>query len=256
MNLKRLVRPNKEFVTVLELLSPLAVYLAATSGAEWYWWLTAFVFYFLYMVIGNHIAMHRYFCHGQFEVSRLTECLFVWTSAMSAMGSPISWPVMHMHHHKHSDGPLDVHGPTVGFKTVLYYFYRNVEIDPAVFKSPRYKYLVERYWWVNKYYWYLVLANVGVLALLGWKVFLFVWFLPVTLTVSVIAISIYMQHWPKGSATNDRYYSLIGLGESLHLNHHLKPGVSNTAFNPGEFDYMHWVAKLFATRFNNESDTH
>lgn len=229
---------------------PLALYLGYVSGAAWYWWAVSFFFYFLYLCIGNNLALHRYFCHNHFTVSRPVEWFFIWTSAMSMMGSPVSWPTTHMHHHMHSDTEKDLHGPVIGFKTLLFYFYAETPIDEKVYSSQRFKMLYEKYGWLQINYWYFILANVAVLALIGYKVFLFCWFIPATVSLWVISFSIYMQHWPNG-ASNNRYYSLIGLGESLHYNHHLKPGVSNTAFNPGEFDYMHWIAKLFAKKFNS-----
>lgn len=253
MSLKRFIRPNKELATLGQLMMPVAVYLALTSNAEWYWWLISLFFYALYLCIGNNLAMHRYFCHNHFEVSKPVECLFVWTSAMSMMGSPVSWPTTHLHHHIHYDTDRDLHGPVIGIQTLLFYFYGGTEIDERVFKSKRFNDLAERYGWLHNNYWYFILFNAVLLLLLGWKVLLFCWLLPATISLWVISFAIYIQHWPKGGASNNTYYTFIGLGETLHLNHHLKPGTSNTAFKAGEIDYMHWIAKLFAKKFNGSN---
>jgi stearoyl-CoA desaturase (delta-9 desaturase) len=248
MAFKHYIRPNKLLVTLVQLMFPLALYLAVTSHAEWYWWLTAFVFYFLYVCVGNNIGMHRYFCHQHFEANKFVEYLFVWTAGMSIMGSPLSWPVTHLHHHIHSDTDLDLHGPKVGLRSLLFYFYKDVPIDEKVLNNKRVADLNLQYGWLHRYYWLYVIANLIVFALLGYKVFLFVWFLPATFSLWVISYSIYIQHCPNG-ASNNRWYLWIGLGEGLHYNHHQRPGQSDTAMNPKEFDYIHWISKLFAKRF-------
>jgi stearoyl-CoA desaturase (delta-9 desaturase) len=249
MKLKRWIEPNKELITVVQLLWPLAIYFAVTANAEWYWWVASFVFYFFYCAIGNNLAMHRYFCHKHFELSKPMEYFFLWCSSMSTLGSPLSYAIPHLVHHKHPDSDQDPHGPTAGLKSILYYFHRHLHINEKTIISRRVFELAKQYCWLHRNYWLFVTANLIVFALLGWKVFVFCWFLPATTTLWAVSIAIYLQHWPKGSASNNHLYAWFGWGESLHANHHVLPGSSNTAINPGEFDYTHWLAKLFAKRF-------
>jgi fatty-acid desaturase len=84
-----------------------------------------------------------------------------------------------------------------------------------------------------------------VMYLINWKLFLFGWLLPASLTLWCVSISIYAQHWGN-KPSNNRYYSWIGFGEGLHANHHISPGIPNSAMNSGEFDYAYMLAKLFA----------
>jgi len=247
MTLKHWCEPNKELITVMQLLFPLAVYLAI--GAEWYWWVLSFVFYFFYCAVGNNLAMHRYFCHKQFELSKPIEYFFLWCSSMSTLGSPLSYAIPHLVHHKYPDTDQDPHGPLAGVKSLLYYFHRHLPTDKFTLISRRIVELSKQYCWLHRNYWYFVLANVAVLWAIDFKVMLFCWLLPASFTLWAVSVAIYLQHWPKGSASNNRLYGWYGWGEGLHLNHHLLPGKSDTAINPGERDYTHWLAKLFAKRF-------
>ena len=247
MTLKHWREPNKELITVMQLLFPLAVYLAI--GAEWYWWALSIIFYFFYCAVGNNLAMHRYFCHKQFELSKPMEYFFLWCSSMSTLGSPLSYAIPHLVHHKYPDSDMDPHGPMAGIKSLLYYFHRHLPTDKFTLTSRRIVELSKQYCWLHRNYGYFVLANVAVLWAIDFKVMLFCWLLPASFTLWAVSIAIYLQHWPKGSASNNKLYGWYGWGEGLHLNHHLLPGSSNTAINLGERDYTHQLAKLFAKRF-------
>ena len=249
MILKRWIEPNKELITIVQLLLPVAVYLAVSSNAEWYWWALSLVFYFFYCAVGNNLAMHRYFCHKQFELSRPMEWFFLWCSSMSTLGSPLSYAIPHLVHHKYPDTDQDPHGPMAGLKSILYCFHRHLHINETTIISKRVIELVKHYCWIHRYYWIFVFANVAVMWTIDYKVMLFCWLLPASVTLWAVGIAIYLQHWPKGAPSNNKLYGWYGWGEGLHLNHHLLPGKSDTAINPGERDYTHWLAKLFAKRF-------
>ena len=247
MMLKRWIEPNKELMTLVQLSLPLVIYLAV--GAEWYWWILSFIFYFLYCAVGNNLAMHRYFTHNQFELSRPMEYFFLWCSSMSVLGSPLSYAIPHLVHHKYPDSDMDPHGPSAGIKSLVYYFHRDVPRDKGNIVNRRIVELSRQYHWLHKNYWLLILATVALMLSIDYKIALFCWLLPASFTLWAISFSIYFQHWPKGSASNNKLYGWYGWGEGLHLNHHLLPGISNTAINPGERDYTHLLAKLFVKRF-------
>lgn len=247
MSKKYWLVPNKTLITLVQLILPLAIYLAI--GAEWYWWALSFIFYFLYCAVGNNLALHRYFTHNQFELHTPVEYFFLWCSSMSTLGSPISYAIPHLVHHKYPDSDIDPHGPTAGIKSILYYFHREMPKDKGNIVNKRIVELSKRYGWVHNYYWLFVFGNVLAMFLINWKVALFCWLLPASITLWAVGISIYLQHWPKGYASNNKFYWWFGWGEGLHYNHHLIPGTSNTAINPGEHDYTHTIAKLFAKRF-------
>lgn len=239
------IEPNRVNITIVQLLLPLALYWALTVDVEWYWWLVSFVAYFLYCGIGNNLAMHRYFCHKHFELSKPMESLFLWCSSMSCLGSPLSYAIPHLVHHKNPDSDVDPHGPTAGLKSLLYFYHRHLCMTDNLIINRRVVELAKRYCWLHHKYWFYVLGMAGIMYLISWKLFLFGWLLPASFTLWAVSIAIYLQHW--GNApSNNRYYSWFGFGEGLHANHHVNPGLSNTAMNPGEYDYTHMLARLFA----------
>lgn len=251
MTLRKFIEPNSYQTTLVQLLLPIAVMWAISFDAGIGWWLTAFLFYGFYCAIGNNLAMHRYFTHNQFTVSKPIECLFVWFSSMGMFGSPSSYAIPHLIHHRYPDTDLDPHGPSAGLKSIIYYYHRNQNLQSATLFSRRILELTKRYGWLHKYYGIWIVANLTILALLGTKVFVFCWLLPASLSLWAVSISIYLQHWPN-KPSNNSYYTLFGWGEGLHKNHHDMPGKSNTAVNSGETDYMHLLAQLFARNFNQK----
>lgn len=246
------LEPNTKIMTLLQLSLPVQLYWAFTIDASWHWWIAAFVFYFLYCAVGNNVGLHRYFCHKQFEMHKYTEWFVLWCSTMSGLGSPQSYTLPHLVHHRYSDEDNDPHGPTAGKRSVLYYYHRHTGMRSMTVFGKRLAELCEKYSWLHKYYWGIVALNAGLMYAIDVKVFLFCWLLPATLTLWAVALTIYLQHeqLPDGtySASNTQKHSWWGLGEGLHLNHHLNPKQFNNAINPGEVDYTWHIAKLFARK--------
>ena len=245
----KILQPNKLIMTAIQLLLPIIIYIVIQLHVSWTWWLATFVFYFVYCCIGNNIALHKFYSHKQFDINPVTEIFFAWASAISCLGSPISYAIPHLVHHKYPDTDLDPHGPTVGIKSLLYYFHRHLHINDRTIYSKRVVELAKRYKLLHKYYWGFVVLNIILFYLIGGiNAVIFCWALPACLTLWAVSLAIYLQH-NGGSASNNRYYSWFGWGEGLHLNHHLSPMISNTAMHIHEFDYSHAIARLFATKF-------
>ena len=117
--IRYLIRPNYIWMTLMQLMLPVYIYFAITSGAGWHYYLMLFVFYFLYLSIGNNIGLHRFFSHRYFEMSRPIEYFVAWCSTMSCLGSPLSYVCVHNIHHKSYDTDLDPHGRKRGWKSML-----------------------------------------------------------------------------------------------------------------------------------------
>lgn len=54
---------------------------------------------------------HRYFSHRTFRTSRTLQFLFALWGASASQRGPLWWAAHHRLHHRHSDGPDDVHSP-------------------------------------------------------------------------------------------------------------------------------------------------
>ncbi|HVZ73371.1 MAG TPA: acyl-CoA desaturase [Polyangia bacterium] len=90
------------------------VHLVAIAGAVYYWsWRgvgLALASYFIRMVIVT-AAYHRYFAHRSFKTSRAFQFVLAVLAQSAGQKGVVWWASHHRWHHKHSDGPNDVHSP-------------------------------------------------------------------------------------------------------------------------------------------------
>lgn len=241
--IKWLIQPNYFWMTTLQLILPICVYVAIVSGADWYWWALSLLFYFLYLCIGNNIGMHRYFCHRYFEMHRPVEWFVAWCAAMGGMGSPICYASIHWVHHKHSDTELDPHGPQRGWKSVLYCFHKQINHSDVRFTRILAD-LTIRYKILHAIYWPFVFANAFVMFLLGWKVLLFCWLIPAGFNLWAVAFVLLMQH-NNNHPNNSRAYMWFGWGETWHKNHHDNVKLANHA-DTGKIDWTYQFSRLLS----------
>lgn len=235
-------------MTAMQLLLPLYIYWAITSDApDWYWLLT-FLFYFLYLCIGNNIGLHRLFHHRHFSVSKPMEYFIAWCSTMACLGSPLSYSTIHVIHHKIPDTEKDPHGPDRGWKSVLFYYHLTPTPDEYMYS--KHLAVLLRYWWIlHNYYWLIVFANAALIYLLfGWTALLFCWLIPASLTLWGVAIVLLMQHNANGPS-NTRSYQWFGFGEAFHKNHHENPGLANHP-DPGCIDWTYQLCKILSKSKN------
>ena len=250
MNIYKWLRPTDKITTVLQVSLPLGIYLGVTSGAEWYWWALSFFFYaIIYTMIGNNIAYHRYFTHKHFAVSKPVELFFLWAGGVTCIGDPIAYATTHMVHHKYSDTDLDPHGPAQGWKSILFYFYKEISPKETPIVGRRVVELLRDYGWVHNYYHLLILINAVVFWMIDYKVFLFCWLIPASLFLWGLGLAVFLQHWgfrPRNSAV-DKW---IPHYEGLHENHHKAPAAPNTAFTSGEIDWTYQFSRLFKPQYD------
>lgn len=246
--IKWLSQPNYFWMTLMQVLLPVYIYLAVASDAEWTWWLGSIVFYFLYLAIGNNIGMHRYYCHRYFTMNRPTEWFVAWCAMMGCMGSPICYAGIHQVHHRLHDTEQDPHGLARGWKSVLYYYHRQIDQKEIKF-SRSIADLTKRYGLVHQFYWPFVFANAAIFYLISWKALLFLWLIPASLTLWAVALVLLMQHDQDGP-NNSRAYMWFGWGETWHKNHHLDQSLTDHSLGKG-IDWTYQLSKLLA----NESNT-
>jgi len=253
----KLFEPNEYVPSLIQLLTPLAIYLGWEYN--WYWWALSIFFFSSYRIIGHSVGLHRYYCHSQFTTTRLGELIIGWFSLMSCLGSPASYTIVHLIHHRYSDTDNDPHGPARGLRSLFYAYW--VPPDPkSLEKTPVFTRRLSQilpYYWIHQWYWPLILINAGLLYLISYKIFLFVWFIPVCLTLWEMAISTYLSHWTRHGYRPTNHSNLAGwlfpYHEYLHDTHHKHPLLGNHATKPCEIDYTYWVSKLFATSWRMET---
>ena len=248
--IKKYMQPTGITTGLFQLMLPLALYLGATSGAGWAWWVTAVFFYaVVYNMIGHNIGFHRCLMHGQFSVVKPIEWLFVWIGSMLMIGSPLSYSVTHVIHHKYPDTELDPHGPIRVIKSMWMYFQKTVDLEETPIFSKRIVILMKKYGWLQTYYIPFVLVNALLLYLIDYKIFLFCWFIPACIACWGIGWTVVIHHWglkPRNSKINN--YTI--LYEGLHKNHHDFPMAPNNAIRPGEIDWTYRFSKLFFPTYN------
>ena len=240
--IKWLIEPNYLWMTIMQLMLPVFLYMAI--GAVWYWWALCLLFYFIYLAIGNNIGMHRYFCHKYFTMSKPMEYFVTWSATMACLGSPLSYAGIHAVHHKHFDTTLDPHGPIRGRKSVLCCFHKHLSPKDISF-TRNLTTLAKRYYILHSYYWPIVFGNALIIFLLfGWNALLFCWLIPVSLTLWAVAVVLLLQHDDQG-ANNSRLYMWFGWGETWHKNHHDDASLVNHA-PIGKIDYTYQLTRLLA----------
>ena len=85
-----------------------------------YWqWLLAF--WFIFGVIGNGVAGHRYFAHGQFETWMPVRWALGFLTSLGGFGPATDWRIQHKMHHLRADKEADPHSPY--FKNPFQVFY-------------------------------------------------------------------------------------------------------------------------------------
>lgn len=240
------------FTTILQLSLIVTLYLGYLSGAGWGWWAASLFFStVVYTLIGNNIAMHRYFTHAHFTVCKPIEWLFLWIASMLGFGGPLSYAMIHIVHHKHPDSEFDPHGPARGKRAWLVYFQRKIDITETPIFSRRLQELNKKYRWIHDYYVLFVLVNATILYFISPMVLLFLWAIPASAACWFVTISIWRQHIGL-KANNSRFANWDVIYEGLHEHHHNYPMAPNTALLPGEIDWTFRVAKLFGAKFNTK----
>jgi fatty-acid desaturase len=236
------LKPNEYVYTLIQFSLPLAIYLGFTASATWPWWVLSFFMFLLYTIVGNNIALHRYYSHNEFKVSKVSQRLFAWLTLTLCIGSPASYATLHITHHIHPSS-----GPDWTWRDLPFYrhiWFNEDTIQP--YKGKRIVQLYKQHPLIHDYNLGLIALYALALYLINYKLFLFFWFVPVTVSMWEIALAVYFQH--RQAATNSPWHWLFPTWEGLHANHHDYPGVSNNAREAGQIDYTFLISKLFVRK--------
>ena len=114
-----LFKPNEYVYTALQFTVPLAIYLGVTADVGIHWWILSFLMFLLYTIVGNNIALHRYYSHDEFEIGPVTKKIFAWLTLTLSIGSPASYASLHITHHIYPTS-----GPDWSWRSLP--FYRHI----------------------------------------------------------------------------------------------------------------------------------
>jgi fatty-acid desaturase len=202
------------------------------------YWITLLVFWFLFGVVGNGVAAHRYFAHGQFKVSGAMRWILGVLTSLGGIGPANYWAIQHKTHHLNSDTEYDPHSPkTGGFWYVMYgwsfaqgsndHFYlqhrfaKRLAIEHA--RDTLFRFFSQYHYWII-YSFCLVLALIDPVLVLIYAAAYALDFARLGLVNWFCHRSGYRNFDTTDSSTNNLILGWLGMGFGWHNNHHANPG--------------------------------
>ena len=236
-NFVRKILINRNWkVRSLQIINHMGFFYAFTIGTVEFW-ISSFLFYFLFFCIGINIGAHRYFSHRSFKTFKPLEVIFTALMTFATVGSLLSWVGMHRMHHKYSDTPKDPHTPIrrgkvslTGF--ILSYlgawdkYFAEVKYIQDLRKSRLCKIF-------HYYYLGFILFFVFLLSVMGLKYVIFLYCVPAVFCFHSASMIVSYGHSfganAKGlndscHAKNSVLLHFLTLGEGVHGEHHKYPG--------------------------------
>ena len=220
--------PTAAWLGTLQLGAAAIACLAPFVGAGPGWWLAVPAMMFLYGCIGMSVGYHRYFSHRSFETSRAAEIVFMAIGVMACIGTPAGWMVAHRRHHLHADRDGDPYPATDTMLRTLFFgrYYEGIG-KYALHRELRRDPLMR---WIHFRYLPLALAWPLALAAIDPLAPIFLWGMPVALTITSATLTHYVCHkWgtrphdTPDRSQNNWLIALVSWGEGWHNNHHASP---------------------------------
>jgi len=221
---------------------------------------TFLLLWFLIGVIGNGVAAHRYFAHGQFETYKPVRWLLGFLATLGAFGPITYWTLQHKMHHLRADTANDLHTPV--YNNWFYVFYSwtfpQGSTEELYIKDRYAKRLAVQmmrdpfYLFFHKNHYKIILIFSIILLLINP-----VYFLMYTLAYCVDFFRLgAVNYWchrsgyrnfnTEDSTTNNLWVGWLGMGFGWHNNHHAHPGKLILQYRWWEIDvegYIGWLLK-------------
>ena len=191
--------------------------------------------------MGGEIALHRYLAHKSFKTDRLRHNLLIILSIFNCFGSPLLWCGIHRKHHAKTDRKGDPHGAQSGWRIWTTFW------KPFIIER---KYVVDlvrdsTIKFVHKYYLTILFTTYILLALIDWRIAVFLISIPAVITFhSAGLVNVFCHKWgyriydTNDASTNNTWVNLLTLGSGLHNTHHAKPTDWNNKRKWCEIDFM------------------
>jgi stearoyl-CoA desaturase (delta-9 desaturase) len=198
---------------------------------------------------------HRYFAHRSYRTGRAFQLVLAFLGGTCAQRGALWWAANHRQHHRHSDGPADLHSPAqrgllwshLGW--MLSKQFERTRLD-GIRDFARYPELR----WLDRHHFAPSWALLGTLLLLGgpaaaiWGSFVstvVLWH--GTFTINSLAHAFGSRRYPTGDdSRNNPWLAFLTLGEGWHNNHHHYPGSATLGFLWWELDPTYWVLRALS----------
>jgi stearoyl-CoA desaturase (Delta-9 desaturase) len=221
---------NKNFLLVLLPFHIIALTVGLFNLEYWPWLL---LFWFLFGVIGNGVAGHRYFAHNQFQCSTFMRYLLAVLTTLGAYAPVSYWRLQHLHHHANSDTELDVHSPKHGtmFNTFYGWILTDKTINAVVHRNKLALRVMRDPFYANSYRYHYSLIFAFSVVLLAFDPYVFSMYC-LAYVVDVLRLgsvnyfchrSGYRLHDTKDDSRNNVWIGILGMGFGWHNTHHAFP---------------------------------
>jgi stearoyl-CoA desaturase (delta-9 desaturase) len=211
---------------------------------------------------------HRYFSHRSFKTSRAGQFVFALLGASATQRGPLWWASHHRMHHKHSDGPEDVHSPKqhgfvwshMGWITSKSNFPTQFDVVRDLMRFPELRFL-DRFdtlvpiltgasMWLLGLVLNKLWPELGTSApqMLIWGYFISTVILAhATFTINSLSHLFGTRRYEtKDTSRNNPFLALLTLGEGWHNNHHYYQSSARQGFYWWEYDITYYGLKVLS----------
>jgi stearoyl-CoA desaturase (delta-9 desaturase) len=245
------------FTTLLAFVYSL-YYVISTDSWSLFWGMV--IYFQVIKILGNNIAMHRFFSHKSFTTGPLREKFLTYITILLSVRSPISYSLVHRHHHKHSDTEKDIHSPYInGFIPNLFGLWEyngpNYFVEKGCTMGVRDLLRNKDLVFIDKYYFTIWSMLIVLSLLISWKITVFFLLAPAGYYHLSAGFMNTLSHWRipgsyRNYTTNDHsqnhlLWEFVSCGEGFHNNHHQDPNNYNFGKRWFEIDLSALVIKLF-----------
>lgn len=204
---------------------------------------------FVVRMFGVTAGYHRYFSHRAFKTGRVMQFLLACLAQSSLQKGALWWAAHHRRHHKHSDGPGDVHSPVQdGFWHSHVGWIVSAESNETDYARIRdfAKYPELRF--LNRFHFLpgVVLALICGLTLglpglvIGFFVSTVLLWHSTFLINSLAHVVGKRRYATRDDSRNNVWLALLTLGEGWHNNHHRYPAAARNGFFWWEIDMTYY----------------
>jgi stearoyl-CoA desaturase (delta-9 desaturase) len=229
------------------------------------YWLVLLSFWFVFGVIGNGVAAHRYFAHGQFSVAQPVRWMLGFLASLGGIGPANYWAIQHKVHHMHADTAYDPHTPVNGFWHTMYAwtfpqgknadfylqhrFAKRLAIKHA--KDPFYKFFNQHHYTII-YIFCAVLFVIDPVLVLVYAAAYALDFIRLGLVNWFCHRGGYRNHATQDCSTNNVWLGWLGMGFGWHNNHHAHPGKLILTERWWEIDVEGYIGWLLSKTTKNK----
>jgi len=222
---------------------------------QWWFLVLALTLGFVHNIVGQSIALHKFFTHRQFQVTKSAEWILALWSVLTGF-PPTAYAAVHRQHHISADTDQDPHCPatiTSFFRCLIGATASSVGDWPTLKSRIHDSEYHDPFGKVSQYFfaiWSVLLIMVG--TFLGWQGIVFgllipAWYCQVPGGGVINAFG----HWhgyrnfeTGDRSTNSWIANLFTPGEGYQNNHHHDASQVNFAAKPDEFDLGYWLIKI------------